>query len=176
MIDLEVQLKEKLGISEIKRLADRAAESKMSREALYEMLDSKDRRVSVNSHWIMTHMPESGREWLCSLQPELIKRLLKEDDIAKKRMLLQLLREQEFDAEKEEVVELLDFCLSKINSECEPYAIRCFSIYTAFKICRPYKELIKELDSHLEMMKLQSLSAGLRSALRQTKIRISKLK
>lgn len=87
----------------------------------------------------------------------------------------ELLREQEYEAEDVRA-DLLDYCLSKINSECEPYAVRCFCIYTAFKLCRHFPELITELEQHLELMEFQTLSPGLKCALNHTKSKILKLK
>lgn len=123
----------------------------------------------------MTHLPDSDSEWLLSLRDNMIDKILKEKDTGKKRMLLQILRKQEYEADDLRT-DFLDFCMSKINSEYEPYAIRCFSIYAAFKMCRHYPELIEELDGHLDMMQYQHLSPGLKSALRQIKTKIKKLK
>jgi len=103
----------------------------------------------------------------------MIDMLLVETDTSKKRMLLQLLREQEYDADNIRT-EFLDYCMSKINSECEPYAIRCFSIYAAYKMCRHFPELLAELEEYLAMMQKQPLSPGLKSALRHTKAKIAK--
>ena len=129
----------------------------------------------MNAIWAMTHLPETDAEWLLSLRDEMIDILLTETDTGKKRMLLQLLREQEYDADDIRT-DFLDYCMSKINSECERYAVRCFSIYTAYKMCRLFPELLAELEEHLDMMRYQTLSPGLKSALRQTKSKISKLK
>ncbi len=70
--------------------------------------------------------------------------------------------------------DFLDYCMSKINSECESYAVRCFCIYTAYKMCRHFSELVSELEDHLDMMRYQTLSPGLKSALRKTKANITK--
>lgn len=90
-------------------------------------------------------------------------------------MLLQLLREQEYDADDIRT-DFLDYCMSKINSECEPYAVRCFNIYAAYKMSRHFPELLSELEEHLDMMRYQTLSPGLKSAFHQTKTKIAKLK
>lgn len=110
--------------------------------------------------WVMTHLPETDKEWVMSLRDAMIDMLLTETDVAKKRLLLQILREQEYGI-ADIRTDLLDYCLSKINSECEPYAVRCFSLYLAFKMCRHYPELIAELEERLDMMALQPLSSGL---------------
>lgn len=168
-------LSQRLNLPEVKRLASWASESTESRKQLWYLVDSDDRQTSVNALWTITHLPDAEEEWLQSLRDEMIERLLVETDASKKRMLLQLLREQDYDADNIRT-DFLDYCMSKINSECEPYAVRCFSIYCAFKMCRHFPELVTELEEHLDMMAYQSLSPGLKSALRQTKARICKLK
>lgn len=145
------------------------------RAGLWRLVQSDDRTTSVNALWVMTHMPEADSEWLDSLRDELTDMLLNETDTAKKRMLLQILRHREY-APDEIRTDFLDYCLSKINSECEPYAVRCFSIYAAYNMCRHFPGLVAELEEHLDLMRYQTLSPGLKSALRQTKDRIKKLK
>lgn len=166
----------KINLNEVKAISRWASLSDGNKDFLWRMSLSDDRRTSVNSMWALTHMPESESPWLRGLQPHLIIRLLSEQDISKKRILLQLLREQDFDPDSPLTIRLLDYCFSKINSECEPYAIRCFSIYVAYKICRSYPELISELEEYLNLLSLQALSPGLKSALRQTRQRISKFR
>lgn len=142
---------------------------------LWDFVCSDNMMTSKNALWIMTHLPDSDSEWLLSLRDNMIDKILKENDTGKKRMLLQILRKHEYEADGLRT-DFLDFCMSKINSECEPYAIRCFSMYAALKMCRHYPELIEELDGHLDMMQYQHLSPGLKSALRQIKAKIRKLK
>lgn len=173
-MDIEIILSDKINIPDIRKIAVWATESAGNREKLWAWARSEERRRSVNALWAMTHLPNGESEWLGSLRDEMIDLLLAETDTAKKRMLLQLLRNQEYSPESLRT-DFLDYCMSKINSECEPYAVRCFSIYSAFKMCRHYPELLAELDAHLEMMRFQTLSPGLKSALRQTKARISRL-
>ncbi len=167
-------LLQKINLPQIKSVVSWASGSQDNLTMLWHFVRSDDRRTSVNALWVMTHLPETDAEWLLSLRDEMIDMLLTEMDTSKKRMLLQLLREQEYDA-YDIRTDFLDYCMSKINSECEPYAVRCFSIYSAFKMCRHFPELLAELDEHLDMMRYQTLSPGLRSALRQTKSKINKL-
>lgn len=137
-------------------------------KSLYELSKSDDERISVNSLWCLTHLPKEKSAWLQSKQDEIIDRLLQESHTAKKRIMLQILREQEFSKDSIRT-DFIDFCFSKINSECEPYAVRCFSIYCAFKVCRFFPELIEELKGYLDMLSLQNLSPGLKCALRTTR-------
>lgn len=174
-MQIEEMLGGRLNLPDVKRLAVWATESSVNRRRLWSLVHHTDGRIAVNSLWVMTHLPASERKWLASLQDDMIDMLLCERGVAKKRLLLQLLREQDFGKESIRTG-LLDYCLSKINSECEPYAIRCFSIYVAFNLCRHYPELIAELEGHLDMMSGQSLSPGLKSALRQTRRKIENLR
>lgn len=174
-MELESLFSRKIGMGEINCVVAWSRTDPGNRDMLWQLARRRNRRVSTNALWVMTHLPESDRDWLTSLQNELIDLLLSEQNTSKKRMLLQLLREQDFKPD-EIRTDLLDYCFSKINSECEPYAVRCFSIYVAFKMCRYYTELVSELEQHLDIMSKQPLSPGLKSALRQTITGISKLK
>ena len=174
-MELESLFSRKIGIGDIYSVVEWSRTDPDSRDMLWKLVRNKDRRVSSNALWVMTHLPESDKYWLTSLQDEIIDMLLSEQHPSKKRMLLQLLRQQDFDPEKMRP-DLLDYCLSNVNSECEPYAVRCFSIYVAFGMCRHYPALISELEQHLDLMSKLPMSPGLKSALRQTRTRISKLK
>lgn len=83
-----------------------------------------------------------------------------------KRILLHMLRQHSFEPDAIRT-DFLDWCLEKINSECEPYAVRAFCIYLSFKMCRHYPELISELYGHLDML-TQTLTPGLSCARRKT--------
>ncbi len=168
-------LSQRINLPQVNSVVSWASGSWENLTMLWNFVRSDDRRTGVNALWAMTHLPETDAEWLLYLRDEMIDTLLAETDTGKKRMLLQLLREQEYAADDIRT-DFLDYCMSKINSECEPYAVRCFSIYAAYKMCRHFPELIAELEEHLDMMQYQTLSPGLKSALRQTKSKITKLK
>lgn len=172
---VEAMLSRKINKPEINKIVAWVSGKPDNLSLLWRLGCSKDRRTGVNALWTLTHLPDSDSEWLLSIRDDIIDMLLEETDVARKRMMLQILRGQEYDADDIRT-DFLDYCLSKINSECEPYAIRCFSIYAAFRMCRHYPELVAELESHLDMMRLQSLSPGLKSALRQTKAKIRRLR
>lgn len=162
-MDIEELLSQKINIADIAGVAAWASESPQHRAILWQFVHADHRKVSVNALWVMTHMVRSESAWIASFQDELTDMLLCETDTARKRMLLQLLREQEYTPDNIRT-DLLDYCLSKINSECEPYAIRAFSIYLSFKMCRHYPELLAELQHHLYMLTQHTLSPGLMTA------------
>lgn len=153
--------------AEIIKAAARASEDYSNINELWKLAQSGDRQTSINALWILTYMCGSEKEWFSSLQNEMIDRLLIETDVSKKRMLLQILRSGEYTVDSLRT-DFIDFCLSKINAECEPYAVRAYCIHIAFKMCRFYPELLSELEGRLEMMSFQSLSPGLSSARKAT--------
>lgn len=142
-----------------------------NRDTLLSLAMSGTRRPNNNALWCITHLPDSDASWLREKQDIFIDRLLTENDTARKRMFLQLLRDQEFEPESIRT-DFLDYCLARINAECEPYAVRCFCLYTAYNMCRHYPELIAELQSRLDMLSMQSLSAGLKCACRKISCKI----
>lgn len=172
---IEELLSQKTNLQQIKSVVSWASGSRDNFKMLWGFARSDDRRTSVNALWTMTHLPKTDVKCIVSLRDEMIDMLLAETDTGKKRMLLQLLREQEYAADDIRT-DFLDYCLSKINSECEPYAVRGYCIYAAYKMCRHFPELLSELEEHLDMMQYQPLSPGLKSALRQTKSNITKLR
>lgn len=142
--------------------------------ALWELAHSNDHQTSINALWILTYLCKCEKEWISSLSDEMIDMLLVETDKSKKRMLLQILRELEYDIDDLRT-DFLDYCLSRINSECESYAVRAYCIHIAFKMCRHYPELTAELEERLGMLSFQPLSPGLASARSNTLKAIQKL-
>ncbi|WP_289759443.1 hypothetical protein [Muribaculum intestinale] len=173
-MDIDGMLSRKINLPDIKSMAHWASGDADHMATLWSAVCSADRLTSVNALWVMTHLCESESEWLRSRQDMIIDMLLSATDVAKKRMLLQILKTQDFDAVTMRA-DLLDFCLSKINSECEPYSIRAFSIYVAFRMARHYPELIAELEEYLKMLSFQGMSPGLACARRNTLAEIRRI-
>lgn len=162
-----------IGKREISLIVSWAMADVRNLENIYRLSESADERQSTNALWCMTHLPASASAWLHSKQNTLIDRILAETHPAKKRNILQLLRDQPYNKDSIRA-DFLDYCLSKINSECEPYAIRCYCLHCAYKMCRFYPELIAELEEHLNILSTQNLSPGLQSALRTTRKNIDR--
>lgn len=172
--DLTAVLDERLGKRDLQKIAEWASQSQTNREKLFSIAFSSDKKISSNAIWCLTHLRKSDSEWLQSKQDCLIDALLKENNTANKRMLLQLLREQDYQ-QAEIRVDFLDFCLSKINSVCEPYAIRCFSLYISIKLCRHFPELISELEECISLLSREPLSPGMKCAVRKVTAEIRSL-
>ncbi len=172
--DIESVLKGRLGQKNIQDVVEWASENLSHKKQLLYLSFNGDEKVSSNALWCMTHLRKNDSQWLQSLQNNLIDSLLKEKNIARKRMLLQLLRNQEYTGEDIRV-DFLDFCMANINSETEPYAIRCFSLYIAIKMCRYYKELISELQERITLLSREPLSPGFRCAIRKVQKEIESI-
>lgn len=172
--DIAVVLNGRLGKRDLQEVAEWASKSYANREKLFTIAFLDDGKISSNAIWCLTHLRKSDAEWLQYKQDYLIDALLSEKDTAKKRMLLQLLREQKYTPDNIRV-DFLDFCLTKINSECEPYAIRCFSLYISIKMCRYFPELISELEECINMLSREPLSPGMKCAVRKVSAEIRSL-
>lgn len=146
-----------------------------NRESIFNLALGGEGRMNANALWCLTHLSRSDKSWLQSRQDRFIDRLLTARRLSVRRMLLQILREQDYTPDTIRT-DFLDFCLSRINSEAETYAIRCFSLYTAYKMCRCYPELIAELEEHLTMLGSQTLSPGMKCALRKVSTDIRRLR
>lgn len=173
-IDLRLLLSRRVNTPDIKLAAAYVKSCAANRELLWNLLHSPDRTTSVNALWVTIHLPASESAWISSHRNDIVDMLLDCDDTSKRRMLLQILRGLKYGPEDIRT-DLLDYCLSKINSQCEPYAVRAFCIYLAFKMCRNYPELVAELSEHLSMMAPQTLPPGLSCARRKTLAEIEKL-
>lgn len=172
--DIESVLKGRLGKRDIQEVIDWTSNNPANREKLLSLSFGVDEKVSSNALWCMTHLRKSDAQWLQTLQNDFIDSLLTEKNIARKRMLLQLLRNQEYTSEDIRV-DFLDFCLSKINSECEPYAIRCFSLYISIKLCRNFPDLLSELNERISFLSRETLSPGMKCAIKKVSEEISSL-
>ncbi len=159
-------LENRINKKEIEMIVDWTSKSNSNRETLLSLAFGGDEKVSSNALWCLTHLRKSNAEWLQSLQNFFIDALLKEKNTARKRMLLQLLREQHYS--KDDIrTDFLDFCMERINSECEPYVIRCFSLYISAKLCKFYPELLSELNERVSLLSREPLSPGLRCAIKK---------
>lgn len=174
-MDIDELLARRLGISDIRVIASRISEDVNLRDKFHQFLYSSDRRIAINTLWALTNIDSSDTSLINHLHDELVEILLKEEDPTKKRLILQILRSKRYKAEDIRT-DLLDYCYSKINAECEPYAVRCYSLYIAFEMSRHYPELMEELNQRLELLEYQSLSPGMLSALRQIKKKIKVLR
>lgn len=171
-MELIALLSKKTSGREIRKAAAMLATSSAHRGELPALIESADRRIGTNALWMLTHLSGKDSDWLQSMRDYFIDLLLHETDLTKRRLLMQLLRHRRYD--KEDIrPDFLDFCLSKINAESEPYAIRSYCIYCAWEMCRHFPELRAELAELLSMLSARELPPGLRCAVKKVLADIS---
>lgn len=175
LVDIKSLLSNRLGKRELELIADWASKNIENRNMLFSIAFDDYGKIGSNALWCLTHLRNNCTDWLQSKQNILIDLLLKEEKTSRKRMILQILREQGYKAEDINV-DFLDFCMNNINSESEQYAIRCFSLYTAIKMCRHFPELMVELNERIGMLSKEPLSPGMRCAVRKVKAQIQDMK
>lgn len=133
------------------------------KEELYLLSSDSDERVAYNALWTFTHFDLFNNEWLYFKHDDLIDRCLTTANNSHRRLLLTLLFRQPF--RKDAIrTDFIDFCLSKIISQVEPYATRALCMKLAWEQCKYFPELIGELKLHLDMLASEPISPGLKTA------------
>lgn len=164
-MDITEALKGRLHVHDISRLCAECSQDPALTEALFALAGAPEDRIAYNALWTLTHFPpveiKRHPEW----RDRLIDMLLATRHIGRQRLLLTLL-EKIPTLPEDTRTDYLDFCLAHINSTA-PYAIRALSLKQAYAQCRPYPELLRELEAEIEMMDYGELSPGLLSARRQ---------
>lgn len=140
---------------------------------LYALTQDIEQRVATNALWVFTHFAEHDNEWLYTKHDELIDRCLTERDTTKLRLMLAILLRQPFEANSVRT-DFIDICLERIADPQQPYAIRAQCMKLAYEQMKPWRELLAELRSVLELIATEPLSPGLRSAWRQVMKRLAK--
>ena len=136
------------------------------KEELYQLTFDEDERVAFNALHVLSHFDLANNEWLYSKHDELIDRVMKEEHVGKRRLMLNLLLRQPFEEESLRS-DFIDFCIGKITACSQPYAIRAYCIKLAYEQTKYYPELLAELKMALDMLEQEPLSPGLASAKRQ---------
>jgi hypothetical protein len=142
-------------------------ENNNRKEELYRLTFDEDNRVAFNALHVLSNFDLANNEWLYCKQDELIDRVMKEEHVGKRRLMLNLLLRQPFEEEYLRS-DFIDFCVSKITACAQPYAIRAYCMKLA------YAELLSELKTALDMLEQETLSPGLASAKRQILMKIKR--
>ncbi len=169
LADLRSELSVRIGRDKVTRLSALCSGVSGSdlKEQLLSLISHPDDRIGFNALWVMTHFRATDRIWLYHRREELIRFALTTPHVGKRRLALTLIESMPLC--KEDVrSDLLDFCLSRINST-EPYGIRALCLKLAFAHCRFYPELTGELKVQLDIMEATEMSAGVSAAQRQVK-------
>ncbi len=138
-----------------------------AKEALYKLMFDADKRIANNAAWVFCHFDLRSYEWLYSKHDELIDEAMRTADDTKRRLMLQLLLSQPFDKDSLRT-DFLDFCLNCIISGKESTSVRTLSIKLVYKQCNHYPDLLRELQSALELLDPDLLSTGVRTVRRKT--------
>ena len=163
-----------LSLSEIKRLCNQAEADVDTRQQLINAAFSADTRTATNALWAFTHFDDDHIALLADIRPQLIHLAMTAKLPALRRLPLNIiLRLPQVDDETD--VEFINFCIARITSATEPYAIRALCMKLAFKLCRHYPDLLNELNLTLDSLDSEPPSPGLYSALRQMRKAISKI-
>ena len=141
----------RLSLNEVKALArnlhGRSAEIAHWVE---EMIACGDKRVMMNMAWVLTHLSKEDK--LMSLMPLRNKLIdFSMSNLAIRRgIILSLLLDLPDDNDLR--VDFLNYCLEHIGDAMEHDSSRAAMIYLAARMCRPYPELIEELNGVLELL------------------------
>lgn len=136
------------------------------KEQVFQLTLDNDRRVATNALWVFTHFSAADNEWLYAKHNQIIDRCLKEQNVTKLRLMLNLLLRQPY-TEEDIRTDFIDFCLMRLTDPKSPYAVRALCIKLAYEQMRYWPELLNELRQTLEMISCEPLSPGLRSAWKQ---------
>lgn len=161
-MSLRDRLSERLSKNDIIGMAGQM-KSDSAKEELYGLTLDEDRRVALQSLWVLRHLDDKDNMWLYDKHKELIDRVIAENDTSKRRLILGLLSRQPFNEENVHT-DFLDFCLANITACSQPYAVRAQCIKLAYEQCKFFPELLDELKAILDMLAQEALSPGLTSA------------
>lgn len=149
-------------------------EDNPAKQALYKLMYDRDRRVAYNAAWVFCNFDLYSNEWLYPKHDELIDEAMRTTDDGKRRLMLVLLLRQPFDKEHLRT-DFLDFCLNCINSSQESTSVRTLSIKLAYEQCKFYPDLLRELQSTLELLEPDLVSTGIRTVRRKTLAEIERI-
>lgn len=163
-MDVSEILKGHLHVHDIRGICAECSQDPVLAESLLALAAYPEDKIAYNALWTLTHLPPGEIKRHPEWRDRLIDTLLATQHTSKQRLLLTLLEKMPSPPE-ETRTDYLDFCLTHINSTA-PYAIRALSLKQAYAQCRPYPELLRELETEIEMMEYGELSPGLLSARR----------
>lgn len=95
-------------------------ENNHRKEDLYRLTFDEDNRVAFNALHVLSNFDLANNEWLYCKHDELIDRVIKEEHVGKRRIMLNLLLRQPFEEEFLRS-DFIDFCVSKITACAQPY-------------------------------------------------------
>ena len=133
-INLSETLSGKLQTNVINEICRIANGDKVMKQNIYALAMGTDEHISYNALWVLSHFDSDSSEWLSMKQNDFIDHVITESHVGKRRILLSILNTQTF-TKKSLRTDFIDFCMSKISSPIEQYAIRALCMKLAYKQC-----------------------------------------
>lgn len=165
-MNLRARLSERVHIEDIREILHFIQDDEQLREEVYQFIFDEDDIVSYQALWVCTHFSKPEVEWLTLKQDELIDAALTCPHSGKRRMLLNLLCQQQLADPPR--VDLLDFCMERMVSKQEPAGVQSLCIKLAYQLTCSIPELQQELRTMLEIMEPELLVPAIRSVRRNT--------
>ena len=165
-MNLRARLSERVHIEDVREILHFIQDDEQLREEVYQFIFDEDDIVSYQALWDSTHFATPEVEWLTLKQDELIDAALTCPHSGKRRMLLNLLCQQQLADPPR--VDLLDFCMERMVSRQEPAGVQSLCIKLAYQLTCSIPELQQELRTMLEIMEPELLVPAIRSVRRNT--------
>lgn len=162
--DLEKQLAGRINASDIRQICAQVESHAALKQSLYDLLQHPVPRVANNAAWVFTHLSAAEMRWLIPHTAELTDAVVSRRSGVKAGLLLTLLNALPAPAVPR--IDLLDFCLERLNDPAEKGSVRSVCIKLAYTLCRPYPELAAELRQHLELLQPELLPPAVKCARR----------
>lgn len=158
---IESQLKERLGLVEIKTIAKSA-----STKLLFRLMHSDDSQVARNAAWAITHQSDESIKELS--QPELIAMAMTSQSVSLRRLALHLILRQGI-SKDDMRGDFLDFCLQHMVMLEEPSGVQSLCMKLAMQMCSYYPELQHEFDETIQLMHAEHYKPGLNYLIKKIK-------
>lgn len=145
-----IQLTDRLSCKDVKALAAGMRGNGRDMERFFRLMQDADNRVAYNAAWIMTHLSQEDKEvFLPKYRDELTDYAIGKT-IIRRGLVLSLLLD--IPVPEEPRTDLIIFCMDHIADETEHDSSRSLMIKLAFKMCRPFPELLHGLREILELL------------------------
>ena len=165
-MNLRARLSERVHIEDIREILHFIQDDEQLREEVYQFNVFYLILWYSQALWVCTHFSKPEVEWLTLKQDELIDAALTCPHSGKRRMLLNLLCQQQLADPPR--VDLLDFCMERMVSRQEPAGVQSLCIKLAYQLTCSIPELQQELRTMLEIMEPELLNPAIRAVRRNT--------
>lgn len=140
----------RLSCSEVKAIAAGMHGNGEDIDGLFRLMQDADSRVAYNAAWIMTHLRKEDKEMFLPRYRDALTYLAVGEMKIRRGLILSLLLD--IPEPEEPRTDLIVFCMDHIADGNEHDSSRSLMIKLAFKLCRPYPELLHGLRQILELL------------------------